>query len=142
MVTNVGDNPSLPLATSLSYNPDQLIAGDEKIVTDQQAVITSGALLTRGTVLGMIASGHTGSGHYKKAVASANDGSQTPIAILLEDADASGGDVTGAVALTGEFNSDRIILDNSISLFDAKNALRDVSIHLKGPVSRSDPSNE
>lgn len=51
IVTNVSDNPQQPMATSESYIPDQLIAGNLKLVT-QPIVLAAGAMLPRGTVLG------------------------------------------------------------------------------------------
>lgn len=68
---NVGDNPFAPGVTAEIYNPDQLIAGDLKIVTSDITVLHSAALL-RGTVMGKItlgavtsaakAGGNTGTG--------------------------------------------------------------------------------
>lgn len=68
---NVGDNPFQPGVTAEIYNPDQLIAGDLKIVTTDITVLHLAALL-RGTVMGKItlgavtsaakAGGNTGTG--------------------------------------------------------------------------------
>lgn len=68
---NVGDNPFQPGITGEIYNPDQLIAGDMKIVTTDVTVLHLAALL-RGTVMGKItlgaaaaavkAGGNTGTG--------------------------------------------------------------------------------
>lgn len=58
-VTPYGDNPSVPFSGAESYIPDQLIAGDFKLVT-QTVNITGGANLTRGTVLGMVSGGTEG----------------------------------------------------------------------------------
>jgi hypothetical protein len=70
-VTNVGDNPQQPGIQADAYIPDQLIAGNLKLVTDT-VTIKSGADLVRGTVLGQItiaaatsaakAGGNTGTG--------------------------------------------------------------------------------
>jgi len=50
-VTPIGDNPQVPSITSFTYIPDQLIAGNLKLVTSP--VVVSGAgILPRGTVLG------------------------------------------------------------------------------------------
>ena len=55
-VTPVGNNPSWPYQTSETYIPDQLIAGDLKLVTD--TVTVGGAqVLRRGTVLGASSAG-------------------------------------------------------------------------------------
>ena len=52
-VTPYGDNAQVPGAYDYCYNPDQLIAGNLKIVTGN-ATITGGALVLRGTVLGQV----------------------------------------------------------------------------------------
>lgn len=79
---------------------------------------------------------------YKQAIASATDGSQNPCAILLDQALASGGNVTGAVAVMGEFNGNAIILDPSITLAQATAALIPLGIFIKTSVSATDPVGE
>ena len=49
--TYIGDNPQIPGASDYVYVPDQLIAGNLKIVTGN-GTITGGAPVARGTVLG------------------------------------------------------------------------------------------
>lgn len=228
-ITTYGDNPSVPSSQFNQYVPDQLIAGDAKLVT-QSVVVTGGAALLRGTVMGMVtvgaaaaavaASGNTGNGtissialgtkakvgaytivmtgattynvidpsglelapgtaagsygvnpadpeihftftagatpmvagdkfsivvaagagSWRKAIATAVDGSQNPVGILVDDADASGGDVNGGVYLTGEFNQDKLIYDGGFTLAGLSLALRPYNIHLKSPVSAADPT--
>lgn len=50
-VSNQGPNPQQPGIAAEAFIPDQLIAGNLKLVTDN-ATITGGALLQRGSVLG------------------------------------------------------------------------------------------
>jgi len=50
IVSNVGDNVQAPSATALSYIPDQLIAGNLKVVT--QPIVLAAGTLPRSTVLG------------------------------------------------------------------------------------------
>lgn len=227
-VTNYGDNAQQPSISAESYTPDQLIAGNLKLVT-APITLTGAAALARGTVLGQVtllagaavaagaggggsntgggaisaislgvkakkgaytikytsataytvtdpggvslpagvngvyadaqinftstASGAAfvagdgwtitvgdGSGSYKKAVATATDGSQAPCAILADDADASGGDVTTGAYLMGEFNGNAITFDGSFTLTQLTNLLRPLSIFLKTFVSAADPS--
>lgn len=76
-VTNIGDNPQVPGITADAYIPDQLIAGNLKLVTDT-VTITGGAALKRGSVLGQVLDGTVGS-----AVAGANTGNGTVTAIAL-----------------------------------------------------------
>jgi hypothetical protein len=53
----VGDNPQMPSAVAETFIPDQLIAGNLKLVTEGMALITGGANLLRGTVLGKVMEG-------------------------------------------------------------------------------------
>ena len=57
--TVFGDNPQVPSANAELYVPDQLIAGDAKIVTDDTAMLTGAAALLRGTALGRVLLGAT-----------------------------------------------------------------------------------
>lgn len=223
--TEVGDLPQTPFSYATTYNSDQLIAGDLKLVTEGQGVITGGLLLPRGTVLGKVAvgalvgaavGGNTGNGtigaisagtktktgvynlkatsatvfqvtdpqgvllpplntgvayvnpelnvtitvggtpfiagdaftvtvaagtnYWKKCVKTAVDGSQNPVGLLVDQADASGGDVNGGVYLTGEFNQNRIAFDVSWTLADLKEALRPWNIYLKPAMGNAAPS--
>jgi hypothetical protein len=52
-VTSIGDNQQAPGVTAETYIPDQLIAGDLKIVS-ASVTITGGADLVRGTLLGQV----------------------------------------------------------------------------------------
>lgn len=56
-VNNVGDNPFVPGSVGYLYASDQLIAGDLKMVTRGTALITGGALLPRGTIMGKVSIG-------------------------------------------------------------------------------------
>lgn len=221
--TNYGNYPFAPGIAQDAFIPDQLIAGDMKMVTDT-VTITGGALLKRGTVLGQVSIGAAangvvtgtgngtlnaitlgktakvgtytvkmksattfdvinpngvqltegfalgayadteinftltaggtafvagdsiavvvaaGSGSYKTCVATATDGSQTPAAILVDDTDASGGDVQGGIYLNGEFNGNALIYDVSLTLPVIKAALSVRNIFIKTPLSAADPS--
>ena len=75
-----------------------------------------------------------GASTWKASVATAVDGSQVPAGILAEAADASGGDVNGGVYLTGEFNENRVTYDNSFTLAQVRDLLRNFNIFLKSAV--------
>lgn len=102
-----GQNQFAPGMESSLFLPDQLIAGTLQLVTDT-GIITGGTY-KRGTVLGMV----TASGKYKLSVKTATDGSETPVAILVDNVDASTADQNGGLYLMGEFNQNHIIFDNS-----------------------------
>jgi hypothetical protein len=132
--TSIGDNGQAPGIAAEVYLPDQLIAGNQKIVTD---TVTLGAgTLPRGSVLGKI----TASGNYILSVKTAGDGSQNPVAVLADVADASGGAVQCGVYLTGELNGNALNFDASWTLAGLKDALRPLGIFVKSAVSAADPT--
>jgi hypothetical protein len=135
-VTNFGNNAQQPSVNAEAYIPDRLIAGNLKLVTDTQIIVSGAAKLPRGTVLGKI----TATGKFTIALSAAGDGSQTPIAILADDADPTSGDVNGALYLTGEFNGSQLNLGTGITLAAATAALRSVGIFVKTSVTASDPT--
>lgn len=79
-------------------------------------------------------------GQYITCVKTANDGSQVPTAILVDDADATGGPVAAGAYLTGEFNHRAIIFDASWTLAEIRDALRARSIFVKASVSAALPT--
>lgn len=132
--TNIGPNNQIPGIAAEVFVPDQLIAGNAKIVTDS---ITLGAgILQRGAVLGVV----TATGNYVLSVKTANDGSQNPAAILVDSADASGGPVQAGGYLAGEFNANALIFDATWTAAALKTALRPLGIFVKNAVSAADPT--
>lgn len=121
-----------PSFSSTPYSPDRLLAGDHKMVT---AVVTlaenqSQAAILRGSVLGFAA------GKYAKLHSTgATYTIATARAILLDDADPSGGDVEAMVALSGEFNEDVLLYGGTVDNDDVRETLATNSIYLKAPVS-------
>ena len=89
-----------------------------------------------------------GTGPYIASLEAAGDGSQTPVAILVDDADPTqGGTLSGAacgvragVYLSGEFNKNAVIYDSGFTLDQITSLLRSVSIYLKSAVSAADPT--
>lgn len=106
--------------------PDNLIAGEyprvERVVT-----IANSAALTKGAVLGKI----TASGKYQLSASAAGDGSETPDAILAEDADASAADVEAVVYFSGEFNESALSLGTGHTVDGVRAGLRDKNIYLR-----------
>ena len=78
-------------------------------------------------------------GLYYPCVSTASDGSQTPVAILVDQVTASTTPVLGGAYLTGEFNQRRITYDPSWTLENLRAALRPYSIFLKSSVSGTPP---
>lgn len=132
--TSIGENSQTPGIAAEVFLPDQLVAGNQKIVTD---TVTLGAgTLPRGSVLGQI----TATGNFILSVKTANDGSQNPAAVLADAADASGGPTLCGVYLTGELNGNALNFDVSWTLAALKAALRPLGIFVKNAVSAADPS--
>lgn len=119
-----------PKFTTESYTPDRLHAGDFPIRT-LDVTIASGQNLTRGALLGKI----TASGKYVLSLAAAIDGSQTPVAILAEDVDATGGDKSGIVYISGDFNENAITYGTGHTADSVRAGLRDLNIYLHKPTS-------
>ncbi|MBI1366874.1 MAG: hypothetical protein GC153_13075 [Alphaproteobacteria bacterium] len=72
-----------------------------------------------------------GSGDYIESVAAAVDGSQNPVAILAEDADASAADVTTLVYTAGSFLASEITFGTGHTAASVKDTLHALSIFLK-----------
>ncbi|WP_338523360.1 head decoration protein [Pseudomonas batumici] len=80
-------------------------------------------------------------GTYVQCVRTASDGSQNPVAILVDDADASLGPVTAGGYLAGEFNASKLIFDTSWSLPGLVSAMRPYGMFAKSSISSDSPSN-
>lgn len=131
MTTTYSDNPLMPGMESECYVPDQLIAGDFKLVTEGQAQFPAGLQLKRGTVLAQASDGS-----YAPAKAAAAGA----YAILADDVDTTAGPTNGGVYLTGEFNARALILDPAVTLEAMTPILRVNSLFVKPSVSAADPA--
>ncbi|MBB4863345.1 hypothetical protein HNP46_002192 [Pseudomonas nitritireducens] len=80
-------------------------------------------------------------GTYVQCVRTASDGSQDPVAILADDADASAGPVTTGAYVAGEFNERALIFDASWGLSQLISAMRRFSLFAKNSVSAASPVN-
>ena len=86
------------------------------------------------------------SGNYVLCVKTASDGSQIPVGILADYADASGGAVVTGMYVMGEFNVNAIQPDSSWGANAGawgpalSSMLRNTGIFLKSVVSALDPS--
>ncbi|WP_447880771.1 head decoration protein [Serratia fonticola] len=121
-----GQNQFAPGMKSSVFVPDQLVSGPLQLVTDSVTIGVSG-VLKRGTVLGMI----TASGSYIPSKKDATDGSENPVAILVDNVDTTTTAQTGGVYLMGEFNQNRLIFDATWTIAGLKAALRPLAIFLR-----------
>lgn len=121
-----------PGARSTMFVPDQLIAGNLKLVTDT-VTFAQGNTFIRGQVVGRV----TASREYAPCVKTATDGSQVPCGIVVDTVDASAAAQTGGLYQMGEFNSNYMTFDTSWTLDDLKQALRQWSIFVKTGISNA-----
>lgn len=108
-----------------TYQPDNLIAGEFPRVA-RKVTIGTGANLVAGAVVGRI----TATGKYILSASAAADGSQTPDAILAEDAAAASADVQAIVYFSGEFNELALIFGAGHTANSTRAGLKDKSIYL------------
>jgi hypothetical protein len=108
------------------FTPDQLVAGNAHLLFSEQITLVSGQNLTRGAVLGKI----TASGKYTLSASAAVDGSQTPVAILVDDCDASAGDKVTLVYTRGDFQDAGLTLGAGHTLTSIAAALKDAGIFI------------
>lgn len=109
-----------------TFEADNLIAGDypraARIVT-----LTGQGTLMPGAVLGEISA----DGRYCHSESVNTDGSEIPDAILAETCDLNGTDVQALIYLTGEFNTQALILGEGHTLESVRQAFRTRSIFLR-----------
>lgn len=129
MSGSYGFNPS---ARSAVFVPDQLVAGNLKLVT-QTVTFAAGATYLRGQVVGRV----TATGAYMACIKTATDGSQVPCGIVIDTVDASAASQTGGIYQMGEFNSNYMTYDASWTLSDLAQALRQWSIFVKTGLSNA-----
>ncbi|MDH5426419.1 MAG: head decoration protein [Gammaproteobacteria bacterium] len=96
-------------SSTTTYSPDNLIAGDNPAPATDTGTLITGQNLARGAVLGRI----TASGKFTKAVDTAVDGSDIPVAILVEAIDATAADKSCQVYVGGVFNNSELTWDAS-----------------------------
>ncbi len=102
-----------------TIQPGDLLVNDYPVQT-QPATIASGQTLTRGAVMGRV----TADDKYKLAASAAGDGSETPVAVLAVDVDASAGDVAASVYVSGGFDKDKLNFGVGVDTDAAEKAFR------------------
>ncbi|WP_426315512.1 head decoration protein [Methylobacterium fujisawaense] len=107
-----------------SYDPTALFAGAFPVrhrpVTVASGSNAAGAPLKRGTLLGRVAA----TDKYVPCVATVNDGSQVPAAVLAADLDASVADAVGPAYFEGEFAGEIMTIDASWTIQTLQASLR------------------
>ena len=113
-----------------AYVPDRLIAGHADLITDQKTILSGEGVLVRGALLGRV----TASGKYRLSLTASNDGSQTPVAILAEDVDATADDAEAPAYEAGEFNSNAMTFGTGHTAASVRDELTARGIYLKAAV--------
>lgn len=113
---------------TFTYTPEDFITGSKDIVT-KGVTIASGADVVQYTVLGQV----TATGKFIKSVATANDGSQVPVAIAATAVASAAADVDAPVFLQGVFNPELIVWDASFTAILKSTAFIGTPITLVAP---------
>jgi len=109
-----------------NYEPDELFAGTLiPVYTIGGTLLTDATVYPRGAVLGKI----TASGKYKLVDSAAVDGSENPVAVLLDAVDATAADKVGTLTLSGDFNANALTYGGSDVSTDHEDALRILNIY-------------
>ena len=112
--------------TTTAFTPDRLIAQNAHLLLDESITLASGQNLARGALLGRV----TASGKYVLSLAASSDGSQTPVAILAVDTNATGGDKVTNAYFRGDFQADAVTYGTGHTAASTKAGLRTLNIEL------------
>lgn len=115
-----------PGRVATTFSNDRLVAGSHTVIT-RSGTLASGQNLLRGALLGRITAG----GRLTLSLSASSDGSQTPVAILAEDCNASGGDLACLFYEAGEFDASAVIFGTAHTVATTRDALAARSIYLK-----------
>lgn len=92
-----------------SFTPEVVLLDDDAI--SKPDTIALAGVIASNTVLGRV----TATGKLVKSVSTAVDGSEKPVAILVNAVDTTAADVVAPVWVAGVFNSDALVFDASYS---------------------------
>ena len=112
-----------------SPNQVELIANSSDDLWPVKGVLLAGQNLPRGALLGRITATGSSTGKYTLSVAAATDGSQSPVAVLVHDTDATAGDTEALVYTRGDFNSAALTFGAGHTPATAQPLLRGIYIH-------------
>ncbi|MDI2091616.1 head decoration protein [Commensalibacter oyaizuii] len=136
MTTIWGGSAQIYGNKDVSYRQDNLIAGELQPVTQSITLKGNQGILRRGTIIGK-----DNTGVYVVSKATATDGSEKALAVLVDTYDTSSGDVSGAGGyFTGEFNASRIIIDDSWTLETLRDAGRPLALFFQDVVNADNPT--
>lgn len=102
---------------------DNLFAGDAEVITEA-LTINKGEVIPRFSIIAINADG-------KGVTPAKEDDTLKLYGILAEDVNATDKDIESVVYLSGEFNSNTVIVPEGHTLEDFKVGLREIGIYLK-----------
>lgn len=117
------------VTSATSPTPDQLVAGNEALLIARKATLAAGQNLARGALLGKV----TSSGAYVLSLSAAVDGSQTPVAVLAHDTDATGAAAETLIYERGDFNQAAITFGTGHTAESVRAGLRALGIFFSKP---------
>lgn len=117
------------VTTAASPVYQELIAGNASLLVSRKGTLLAGQVLPRGALLGRI----TASGKLVLSTSAATDGSQTPVAVLAHDTDASAGDTETLFYDRGDFNQAAMAYGAGHTPDSVRAALRTLGITLIKP---------
>jgi hypothetical protein len=108
------------------YTPKQETAGG--MVVSDSVTIASGQNLVEGAVVGAI----TASGKYVLSLSASTDGSEAPLGYVLEDVDATAGDVLNVpMRIASQVLESYLTIGTGHTVDTVKKALRPLGIYVK-----------
>ena len=111
-----------------TYTPKQEFANAGSGTIESASVtIGAGQVLLAGTVLGKV----TASGEYKKSLVASGDGSEKPVAYLLEDVDTTAGAITNEPIRIKSTVLESFLIIEAGQETAVKEALRPLGIYIK-----------
>lgn len=105
---------------------DELVAGNGHLLYSEPGTLLSGQNLKRGALLGKITTG----GKLTLSASASSDGSQTPYGVLVDDVDASDGDMPCLVYVRGDFQDAGLTLGTGHTVASVEAGLRDKGIFI------------
>ncbi len=114
-----------------TYEPDNLFSASHQVcpAVGGKVTIASGTgKLSRGAILGMSAAVE---GSTSDGAIGIYTGSNTPIAVLAEDIDATSVAVDASVYFSGEFNGLKLIADEDVDITDHFVTLAKANIYVR-----------
>lgn len=97
------------MTTIANYQDQNIVIHDDRYLTRSMTLAQDASIYQAGTILGRV----TSTGNLIRCVKTASDGSQNPVAVILNDVDATTSDQVAMVVVEAKLNTKEIIVDAS-----------------------------